>query len=86
MAVLTLPFASLLVTIGILIHRGAIASLIALAALVATWSDRPVPAEDGISQLPRGLWQGRHLASLDVEIQSIAGTSVARGLVTYTPG
>ncbi len=39
MAVLTLPFASSLVTIGTTIHGGAIASLIDTAAMVAAWSD-----------------------------------------------
>jgi uncharacterized protein (TIGR00369 family) len=43
MAVLTLPFASTLVTIGTTIHGGAIASLIDTAAMVAAWSDTTVP-------------------------------------------
>src|SRR5438046_3175867 len=42
-AVLTLPFASSLVTIGTTIHGGAIASLIDTAAMVAAWSDTAVP-------------------------------------------
>lgn len=43
MAVLTLPFASALVTIGTTVHGGAIASLIDTAAMVAAWSDTAVP-------------------------------------------
>src|SRR5438045_7218813 len=43
MAVLTLPFASSLVTIGTTVHGGAIASLIDTAAMVAAWSDNTVP-------------------------------------------
>jgi uncharacterized protein (TIGR00369 family) len=42
-AVLTLPFASENVTIGTVVHGGAIASLIDTAAMVAAWSDAPVP-------------------------------------------
>lgn len=44
MAVLTLPFADTLVTIGTIVHGGAIASLIDTAAAVAAWSDAEVPA------------------------------------------
>lgn len=43
MAVLTLPFARSLVTIGATVHGGAIASLIDTAAMVAAWSDNTVP-------------------------------------------
>ncbi len=43
-ATLTLPFASALVTIGTIVHGGAIASLIDTAAMVAAWSDTEVPA------------------------------------------
>ncbi len=44
-AILTLPFASALVTIGTIVHGGAIASLIDTAAMVAAWSDAEVPAK-----------------------------------------
>ncbi len=40
-ATLTLPFADSLVTIGNIVHGGAIASLIDTAAMVAAWSDAP---------------------------------------------
>ena len=43
MATLTLPFADSLVTIGTIVHGGAIASLIDTAAMVAAWSDASVP-------------------------------------------
>ena len=43
MAILTLPFTSSLITIGTIIHGGAIASLIDTAAMVAAWSDTTVP-------------------------------------------
>ena len=43
-ATLTLPFADNLVTIGTIVHGGAIASLIDTAAAVAAWSDAEVPA------------------------------------------
>jgi uncharacterized protein (TIGR00369 family) len=42
-AALTLPFADNLVTIGTIVHGGAIASLIDTAAAVAAWSDAEVP-------------------------------------------
>ena len=45
MATLTLPFADSLVTIGTIVHGGAIASLIDTAATVAAWSDAEVPAQ-----------------------------------------
>ena len=44
-ATLTLPFANALVTIGTIVHGGAIASLIDTAAMVAAWSDVEVPAK-----------------------------------------
>ncbi len=48
LAILTLPFAGALVTVGTVVHGGAIASLIDTAAMVAAWSDAEVPAK------PRG--------------------------------
>ena len=39
LATLTLPFTNALVTIGTVVHGGAIASLIDTAAMVAAWSD-----------------------------------------------
>ncbi len=44
-ATLTLPFAGALVTIGTIVHGGAIASLIDTAAMVAAWSEAEVPAK-----------------------------------------
>ena len=44
LAVLTLPFASSLITIGNIVHGGAIASLIDTAAMVAAWSNAEVSA------------------------------------------
>jgi len=44
-ATLTLPFTEALVTIGTVVHGGAIASLIDTAAMVAAWSDIEVPAK-----------------------------------------
>ena len=43
MATLSLPFSEALVTIGTVVHGGAIASLIDTAAMVAAWSDVEVP-------------------------------------------
>ena len=42
---LFLPFTDALVTIGTIVHGGAIASLIDTAAMVAAWSDIEVPAK-----------------------------------------
>jgi len=44
MATLTLPFTEALVTIGTVVHGGAIASLIDSAAMVAAWSEGEIPA------------------------------------------
>jgi uncharacterized protein (TIGR00369 family) len=44
-ATLTLPFSEALVTIGTIVHGGAIASLIDTAAMVAAWSDAEVTAK-----------------------------------------
>src|SRR5713226_4738329 len=44
LATLTLPFTNALVTIGTIVHGGAIASLIDTAATVAAWSDAEIPA------------------------------------------
>jgi uncharacterized protein (TIGR00369 family) len=43
-ATLTLPFTDALVTIGTIVHGGAIASLIDTAAAAAAWSDAEIPA------------------------------------------
>jgi uncharacterized protein (TIGR00369 family) len=45
MATLTLPFTDELVTIGTIVHGGAIASLIDTAAAAAAWSDAELPAK-----------------------------------------
>ena len=45
MATLTLPFSEALVTIGTIVHGGAIASLIDTAAMVAAWSEGEIPAK-----------------------------------------
>lgn len=42
-ATLTLPFTEHVVTIGTIVHGGAIASLIDTTAMVAAWSDADVP-------------------------------------------
>jgi len=52
-ATLTLPFADSLVTIGNIVHGGAIASLIDTAAMVAAWSD--VPASGNLRGTTVGL-------------------------------
>lgn len=44
-AILTLPFAPSVVTIGNIVHGGAIASLIDTAAMVAAWSDAEIPSK-----------------------------------------
>lgn len=44
-ATLTLPFTEALVTIGTVVHGGAIASLIDTAAMVAAWSEGEMPAK-----------------------------------------
>jgi uncharacterized protein (TIGR00369 family) len=44
-ATLTLPFTKELITIGTVVHGGAIASLIDTAATVAAWSDAELPAK-----------------------------------------
>jgi uncharacterized protein (TIGR00369 family) len=103
-AILTLPFASTLVTIGTTIHGGAIASLIDTSAMVAAWSDNTVPENmrgttvgltvtylapaegEDLRATARVLRRGRSLVYLDVEVQSVSGISVARGLVTYKLG
>jgi len=45
MATLILPFTNSLVTVGTIVHGGAIASLIDTAAMVAAWSDTEVPTK-----------------------------------------
>jgi len=103
-ATLRLPFADSLITIGTIMHGGAIASLIDTAAMVAAWSDDSVtenlrgttvsltvtylaPAEhEDIQATARVLQRGRNMVFLDVEVQSISGKSIARGLVTYKLG
>ncbi|MGI9057899.1 MAG: PaaI family thioesterase [Ktedonobacteraceae bacterium] len=45
MATIMLPFADPLITIGTIVHGGAIASLIDTAAMVAAWSGAEVPTK-----------------------------------------
>jgi len=45
LATLTLPFKDELVTIGTVVHGGAIASLIDTTAMVAAWSNAEIPAK-----------------------------------------
>jgi uncharacterized protein (TIGR00369 family) len=103
-AMLRLPFANSLITIGTTMHGGAIASLIDTAAMVAAWSDDSVPdslrgstvsltvtylapaEREDIQATARVLQRGRNLVFLDVEVQSISGKSIAKGLVTYKLG
>ena len=103
-AILELPFANALITIGTTMHGGAIASLIDTAAMVAAWSDESVvdnlrgstvsltvtflaPAErEDIKAIARVLRRGRNLVFLDVEVQTVSGKNIARGLVTYRLG
>jgi uncharacterized protein (TIGR00369 family) len=103
-ATLTLPFTNALVTIGTIVHGGAIASLIDTAAMVAAWSDIDVPAnargttvnlnvaylaaasQEDLQAVARILRRGRNLVYLDVEVNSLSGNAVAKGLVTYKLG
>lgn len=69
-ATLTLPFTDALVTIGTIVHGGAIASLIDTAAMVAAWSDAEVTAN------PRGTTVNLTVAYLSAadkeDLQAIA--------------
>ena len=103
-AVITLPFVDALATIGTVLHGGAIASLIDVAAMVAAWSSEEVPENqrgatvgltvtylapadhEDVQAVARVLRRGRSLVYLDVEVQSVSGKSVAKGLVTYKFG
>jgi uncharacterized protein (TIGR00369 family) len=103
-ATLTLPFAESLVTIGTVVHGGAIASLIDTAATVAAWSDAEAPRnmrgatvsltvtylapaeKTDLRATARVLRRGRSLVYLDVDVHTLSGTAVAKGLVTYKLG
>jgi uncharacterized protein (TIGR00369 family) len=103
-ATLTLPFSDAMVTIGTIVHGGAIASLIDTAAAAAAWSHPSVPAntrgttvsltvtyltaasKEDIQAVARVLHRGRSLVYLDVEVSTLAGKAVAKGLVTYKLG
>lgn len=101
---LFLPFTDALVTIGTIVHGGAIASLIDTAAMVAAWSDVEVSAKargttvnltvaylaaadkEDLHAIARVLRRGSTLVYLDVEVKSVSGKDVAKGLVTYKLG
>ncbi len=103
-ATLTLPFVPSLATIGSIVHGGAIASLIDTTAMVAAWSDAPMPetprgttvgltvsylaAANGedLEATARVLRRGRTLVYLDVDVRTVSGAAVAKGLVTYKIG
>lgn len=75
-ATLTLPFVPSLATIGSIVHGGAIASLIDTAAMVAAWSDAPMP------ETPRGTTVGltvSYLAAADGEDLEATAHVLRRG-------
>lgn len=104
MATLALPFTEAVVTVGSIVHGGAIASLIDTAAMVAAWSDAEVPTKvrgttvnltiayltaaekEDIQAIARVLRRGRNLVYLDIEVSSVSGKAIAKGLVTYKIG
>lgn len=69
-ATLTLPFADSLVTIGNIVHGGAIASLIDTAAMVAAWSD--APASDNLRGTTVGLTVNYLAPAESEELQATA--------------
>lgn len=69
-ATLTLPFADSLVTIGNIVHGGAIASLIDTAAMVAAWSD--APASDNLRGTTVGLTINYLAPAKSEELQATA--------------
>lgn len=69
-ATLTLPFTDALVTIGKVIHGGAIASLIDTAAMVAAWSG--APAGDNLRGTTVGLTVSYLAAAQGEDIQATA--------------
>ena len=104
MATLLLPFKDELITIGTVVHGGAIASLIDTAAMVAAWSEGESPAKmrgstvsltvtylapaqhEDLQAIAHVLRRGHSLVYLDIEVHTISGNIVAKGLATYKLG
>jgi uncharacterized protein (TIGR00369 family) len=101
---LSMPFAEQLVTVGDIVHGGAISSLIDTAATVAAWSGlesladargttvsltvnfvAAARAADLVADA-RIVRRGRSICFCEVDVEDAAGTTVAKGLVTYKLG
>jgi uncharacterized protein (TIGR00369 family) len=101
---LALPFREENVTVGDVVHGGAISSLIDTAATVAAWSGldsledargttisltvnfiAAARAQDLVAEA-RVVRRGRSVCFCEVDVEDGAGTTVAKGLVTYKLG
>ena len=101
---LSMPFAEPLVTVGVVVHGGAISALIDTAATVAAWSGldsienaRGTTVSLTVSFIAaaraadlaaeaRVVRRGRSICFCEVDVSDRAGTTVAKGLVTYKLG
>lgn len=98
-----LPFRSELRTSGVVMHGGAIATLIDTAAVAAVWSDvdpavtRGATASLTVNYLAaaqsvdllaeaRVIRRGRSVVFIDVDVFSLKGERIAKGVVTYKLG
>lgn len=77
-ATLTLPFTRQVVTIGTVVHGGAIASLIDTAAMVAAWSDAQVPDPSNLRGTTVGLTVN-YLTAANAEDLRATATVLRRG-------
>lgn len=101
---LSMPFAEHLVTVGDVVHGGAVSSLVDTAATVAAWSGleslenargttvsltvnfvAAARAQDLVAEASI-LRRGRSICFCEVGVEDGAGTTVAKGLVTYKLG
>ena len=98
---LSMPFAESLVTVGDVVHGGAISALADTAATLAAWSGlesienaRGTTVSLSISFIAaaraadlfaeaRVIRRGRSICFCEVDVSDGAGTTVAKGLVTY---
>lgn len=101
-AELEMPFAPELVTIGDVVHGGAIATLIDSAATAAAWSGAQAPSRgttvgltvsyvaaargSPVTAHARVVRRGSSLCFLEAEVRDATGGTVARALVTYKLG
>jgi uncharacterized protein (TIGR00369 family) len=87
---LRMPFDPTNVTLGDMVHGGAIATLADMTVMAAAWAGAEVPGSlRGVTDLigvGRVLRRGKTLVNCDVDVVTPDGEAVAKAIATYKVG